>query len=115
MSVRESKRKETEMTAMFSQDVLVSKVLLTRIDMSVNGDVVKIVVRTFSPDVNGDVLINGVKSIMVGSMNGQADMIDGKMTGIIPRIMLPEVGQVINNGLVFLGVGRPSAKKAAGK
>lgn len=115
MIVRGSERKETKMTAMFSQDVLVSKVLLTRIDMNVNGDVVKIVVRTFSPDANGDVLINGVKSIMVGSMNGQADMADGKMTGIIPRILLPEVGQVINNGLVFLGVGRPANAKKAGK
>ena len=91
---------------MFSQDVIGKvkgmEISMTRIEVVANGDIAKVKVITFMPASKGDALVNGVRSAIAGTMNGEVNFVNGKTTGINMMVLTDDIRKAINAGVSFV-------------
>ena len=78
------------------------EISMTRIEVVANGDVAKIKVITFMPASKGDAMVNGVRSAIAGTMNGEVNFVNGKTTGINMMVRTDDIRKAISAGVSFV-------------
>jgi uncharacterized protein YfaP (DUF2135 family) len=92
---------------MYSVDVMradAKRAITAVIRVVVQGDDTQATIKVdvFTPDRQGDAFVNGVRCMHGGTSTGKVDMTTGKMSGIIPATLSPDVADAILHGLKFI-------------
>jgi hypothetical protein len=93
---------------MFSKDVVMGRALMMRVEVFEDKSVTHITMTGFCPMETGTSMINGVRSEIVGTVEGT--VVGGRFVGIIPQILHPEIERAIHEGVSFIRTSKKTAK-----